>query len=783
MEHSLMRRQFKIFSFFFSFCLSAQAELAGFADQKIDSIHFVGLKKISEDALLAKIGCQKQAVLNPKMIRQDIKTLYETGYFSEITFQAENVNEKTVLTIELKELPVVQEIVYEGNHSFEEKDFKDTIKVKNFDILNLNRIQNDVTALQKFYEEKGFNLAKISFEIDPLPENQVKLRYKIQEFEKLIIKKITFLNNHVFSEHQLKKIFAETKEADDLSPLLSDAHFKETGFKQDMQRLRLWYWDHGYAQFQHEEPLITMSDDKQFIFISVYLEEGDLFNQGSIGFEGDLLFSQKELEDSLTLKTAMTFRISQQQQDIIKLQERYQDLGYAFVNVMPKTRLRPEEKLIDVIYEFEKGDLVHFGEIRISGNDKTLDRVIRRELKIKEGQLYNGTHFRESKENIERLGFFTPNEIAFNTIAVPDRTDVLDVEIIVKERSTGTVNFGAGAGSLQGIFLQAQVSEQNFLGRGQNLSFSAQYSLSQMNRGLNFGFFDPYAFNSKWSAGSDIYYTIFAIPNRYSSSRLGFDVKTGHPLFEYTSFLTTYRLEGNNVLGNSFSLNTDLPESVQQQIVAQQKNMSAADTGILSSLQLQIVRDKRNNRLEPTAGSYQMGSIEFAGLGGDMKFFKLMLNSRFYTRIVSDLILRNNSQIGHIASLGRAIPPSHKFYLGGPSDMKGFYPFQLGPQSDIESFSQPLGGNFLAYTMTELEYPLLRELGLKGLLFFDIGNNWDHIPSFSSKQPFLFRADYGLGVRFFMPMGHIQLTFGWPVAPRSNEDSGPVFGLFFGPPF
>jgi outer membrane protein insertion porin family len=741
----------------------------------ITEIQIDGLGRISQDAVVSKLSTQVGSRMDLKKIRQDILSLNETHYFQKIRFDAKpdpSDRSRIILVIKLKELPVVQEIQYQGNDEFESSQFKDVVKVKVFDILDEVKASADSAAIQKFYEDKGFTLAKVTYELDELPENQIRLRFKIKEFDKLTIKKISFINNKAFSDDQLKRIFGETKEGGSFSFLTSEGNFKEAAFKQDLQRLKLWYWDHGFVQFRHDEPVVTMSDDKRFMYISIYVDEGEIYQMGTVGFEGDLLFPTSELEKELTLKSDQTFRISQQQADIQKLQEKYQDLGYAYVNVIPKTSLRPEARQMDVMYEFEKGELVYFGEFRILGNDKTLDSVIRRELKIREGELYHGTNFRVSKENVERLGFFAPGEVVFTTLTPPERSDILDVEITVKERPTGTMNFGMGIGSLQGFFLQTQISEQNLFGRGQNLSLSAQYSLSVLNRGLNFGFFDPYILDTRFSGGLDVYYTSFSIPGRYANQRTGFDVKLGHPIFEYANILGTYRLESDRVLPGTTT------QSVPQWFID-------ADTGILSSLQGQFIRDKRNNRMEPTAGNYQMASFECAGLGGDMKFFKWVINNRFYSRIIGDLVFRNNTQVGQISGFDhRAVPPSHKFYLGGSGDMKGFQFLQLGPKVEGPDGSvQPLGGNFMGYSLLELEYPLLRELGLKALLFFDLGNNWERLPSVANKDRLEIRMDYGFGFRMFLPMGQLQFTWGWPVDRRANEAEGPVFQLFFGPPF
>ncbi|CAM6054192.1 unnamed protein product [Sphagnum tenellum] len=195
-----------------------------------------------------------------------------------------------------------------------------------------------------------------------------------------------------------------------------------------------------------------MSDDKKWLYISIYVDEGDPYRIGFVDFGGDLLFNKFELGESLSLNSGDLFGITKRNNDIQHLTEKYQDLGYAFVNVIPKMAFHDEQKTVDLEYHFEKGNLVHFGEINILGNSKTYDNVIRRELKIREGELYNGTNLRISKENVERLGYFAQGEVLFNTVSPKGRKDILDLEITVKERSTGTITLGAGYGSVQELY-------------------------------------------------------------------------------------------------------------------------------------------------------------------------------------------------------------------------------------------------------------------------------------------------------------------------------------------
>jgi outer membrane protein insertion porin family len=740
----------------------------GFFGKTVDDVVIRGLKRIERDAIIAKIGTRPGSVLNSEQVRNDIQTLFNMGYFDDIAVESQSAEGQRVhIVFVVRERPVIAKIQFEGNERLSSSDLKDVIKIKEWSILDINKVREDVTLIQKHYEDKGFYLAKVSFDVKPTERDEVTLIYKVNDYDKVQIKKITFLNNKKFKEEELKGILGETREGNFLSFITSSGNFKESAFKQDLQRLTYWYLEHGYVKFKYENPVVTVSDDKKWLYISIYVDEGEAYRMGNIDFSGDLLFPKDELHETLMLGTGETFSISRRNTDIQKLTEKYQDLGYAFVNVVPKMNIRDETHTLDVEYDFEKGNLVYFGEINIVGNTKTFDKVIRRELKIHEGELYSGSRLRESRENVERLGYFTPGEVLFNTITPPGRNDLQNVEISIKERSTGTITLGAGYGSYQGFFFTTQISEINLMGRGQTLSLAAQYSIAILSQSLNIGFTEPYTFDTRWTTGFDIYALKYPIPNRWTTSKLGFDVRFGHPVMEYTNAYITYKHEGIQ------DLNPD--RFVDQSYIL-------ADSGVLSSVILSVIRDKRNNRFETSSGNYQTVSFETAGIGGDKKYFKFVANNRFYHRIIGDLVFRNSTEVGQITGYGgEAIPPSQKFYLGGPNNMKGYQLFLLGPQTvSSQGYPQPLGGNAEAFSLVELEYPIVKDAGIKAVVFFDVGNSWDHFPS--GDEPFTLRSDVGFGFRWFSPIGPLRFEWGFPLNKKVNEES-PVFQFFIGPPF
>jgi len=729
-------------------------------------VEVTGNKRIEGDAIREKLISKPGQLLNLKTIREDIGALHQMGFFSEIEMHGERSGPGVDLVVHVKERPAIAEVVFDGNERVDTDDLKEVIKSKDWNILDINEARQDVKRIQKHYEEKGFFLAKVDYDIEKIDDSKIKLIFRINDYEKVRIKQITFLNNRVYSDDKLKTLLRSTQEGGLFSFLTGSGNFKESAFEQDLQILTLWYLDNGYVKFRYEPPVITVSEDKKWLFVSIYVEEGLQYSVRDIGFSGDLLFSKDELSDGLKLEGDDTFKITERNADIQKLSEMYQDLGYAFVNVVPQMNIDDESRTIDIDYKFEKGELVYFGEINVTGNAKTYDKVIRRELRVFEGELYHGSNLRKSKERVERLGFFAPGEIVFNTRPRKDAPDIVDLEITVKERSTGTVTLGAGYGSVQKFFLTTQVSEINLFGRGQQLSFQGQFAADRESKSINLGFTEPYTLGTRWSSGFDFFYVNYPIPEKYLMRKLGFNLRFGHPITDNVSAFITYKNESLKIVDDRRN------ESNQDDFT---------DVGVLSSVIWSLVRDMRNNRFETTLGSYQKLSVETAGLGGDKRFVKSVFNNRYYVPVVGDLVLRNNIQFGHIAAIGSSpIPPAERFYMGGPNDLRGFDMFSVGPSRlGTAGRLEPLGGSFQMLGMLEFEYPLIREAGLKLVTFYDAGNSFQRFPG-TSDEAFTVKQDAGFGLRWFSPIGPLRFEWGYPIGDQRTD---PEFHFFIGPPF
>ena len=714
---------------------------------KVDAIEVHGLKKVEKEAILEKISLQKGMMLDNHLLKKSINTIYSLKYFESVEAHHVKKKGKNVLIFKVAERPIVSKITFEGNSKISEKELKEKIKTKEFSILDTNTVKSDVKEMLKHYEEKGFYRADVRHTLKKIDKENIELLFHIKELDKIRIKKIAFLGNRAFDDKQLKDIM-ETREEGLFSFMSGSGNFKEFNFQTDIERIKYFYKTKGYLQINVGVPEITVSANRKWIFITIRIHEGPQFTIRNISFQGEMLFSEDKLRETIRLHSDETYSEDLLRKDIQTLTELYQDQGYAFTNVLRTLHVVPGENKVDVEFSFEKGRIVYFGRITVMGNTKTRDKVIRRELKIQEGVKYSGTKLRESRENINRLGFFEVGSVIFNTITPEGKNDVLDVEIHVKERNTGQISLGAGYSTAMGSSLHASISQNNFRGLGQSLSFSL--AISDYDQTFNLGLTEPYFNDTKWTVGGDIFKTRNTSLSAFTYEREGFNLRAGHPIFEYTRLFATYKIEDTTLRGV-------IDPTVEPDL----------ENGIASSIRLALINDKRNNAFEPSAGHYISFATEYTGLGGDKKWWKNEADGRYYYRL-KDFVFRHRLYAGHMSRIdSMSIPRTERFYLGGARNLRGYDYEAIGPlktivdgDGDKREFNS--GSLFSSFAQIEIEHPLAQEAGLKWVVFTDAGDA-------NSLKNFKIYVDYGFGLRWFSPIGVMRFEYGIPLTKDRSE--------------
>ncbi|HXH32516.1 MAG TPA: outer membrane protein assembly factor BamA [Bacteriovoracaceae bacterium] len=723
---------------------------------QVDGIEFTGNRKVESEAILEKINTRPDLMLDNYLLRKDLSRIYEMKYFEEVEAYHKVSAGKNILLFKLIEKPIISKISFSGNDEINDDDLKEQIKTKEFNILDVSTLKNDVLLLQKHYEEKGYFLAMATYQVTDNKNGSVDVKFRIKEWDKVRVKKITFLGNKAIPDEELKN-FMQTREESYFSFLSGSGNFKEMNFQTDVERLKYYYKTRGHLQINIQNPEVTASEDKKWIYITVRLMEGPQFSVNNISFNGELLFTEEEMMEKLKMKSGDVYNEENLRLDIQTLTEMYQDKGYAFANVLRTLEVVPGENKVDVVFSFEKGVIAYFGKIIMKGNTKTRDKVIRRELRIHEGEMYSGSKLKLSKDNVNRLGFFQAESVIFNTITRKGTDNILDLEVSIKERPTGQISLGAGYSTATQMFIQGSVAQNNFRGLGQNINMNLSYSKKQQI--YNVGFTEPYLFDTKWTAGADYYQTLSFFIRSFAYRKHGGDVRVGHPIFEFTRLFLTYRYEDNRV---SDIINSGIDKKVEN--------------GTSSSIQASIVRDKRNNIFEPTSGYYTSTSLEYTGLGGTMRWMKGEVEGRYYYPVWGDLVLRSRFTVSQLfKTTDRDIPRVEKFSMGGARNMRGFNLEDIGPirpafnTRTLKDEDFNFGGLFSLLGTLEFEHPLVKEAGLKWVVFFDAGNVFEE--RIGENDDYSLRSDYGFGFRWFSPIGVLRFEFGFPINPRENEAS------------
>ncbi len=723
---------------------------------------------VVRNALRTKVG----APLDVGMLSKDLERIWDLGYFSDAQlYLDESVPGQPVVVVVVQERPAIRKIEIVGNKELSNDDLKDQIDIKPYAILNLSAARRNARKLQEKYLEKGYYLAEVEQRVEYVGDNEVDLFFDIDENAKIQVARITFTGNVKLSDKKLREVM-QTREGDFFSFLTGAGSYREEAIQRDVQALLGLYYDNGFVHARVAQPRVSISGDKRLLFISIAVTEGEQYRIGQILFAGDLLFTDEQLREKTIVETGELFSRTRLQHDMAAISEKYFDEGYAFANVNPQTLLDDERRIVDLTYEVEKGEQVTIERIELVGNVKTRDKVIRREMRVYEGELFSGSGIRLSRQRITALGFFETVEVNFKR---GSRDDTVIVTATVKEKPTGTLQAGMGFSSIENFMFMAQVSQNNLFGWGQTASFAAQ--LSSLRQLLQLSFTDPYLFDSKWIFSFSLFLQELDYFGFIRASEGG-DITFGYHLTEDLMAHLGYGIEDISVRPGSSGFGN--PDSLPE---------SRFRDGLVSALRLTLNFDQRDNRLFPTAGNYQSLSGEFSRpwLGASFVFNRYLFNSRYYQPLPLGLVLKGQATLGYIE--GNNLPISELFFIGGINTVRGYGLRSIAPTVPVALERDPgsslvdfaVGGNKEAIFNFELEFPIIEAAMIRGVLFYDMGNVYAEDRGFfdDSEGKLGMLHSWGFGIRWFSPIGPLRLEVGFPVTPR-RQDQGHLFEFTIG---
>jgi outer membrane protein insertion porin family len=721
---------------FFPGILSADSE-------KITNISITGNETRETSALLPVLKSSVGEPFSAEKVNEDVKALYRVGIFQDVRVESTRTAGGVSLVFHVAEKPLVESIRISGNKEIANDKIRDAIGFKAGSVFSGGELAKSQKKVKKLYTDEGYYLAEVNATTSKVGKSGVRVSFDIKEGSKVLIKTISFEGNKVFSARKIRKQM-ETKEKWFLSWITGAGTYKEDVLKNDVNRIADLYFNNGYINVKVGEPQVKMLPDRSGLEVTIGITEGDQYRTGSLDFKGDLLESKEVLHGKLKLEKGLVFSRETLREDVIVLTDLYADKGFAFTNVTPLSKIDPDKKTIDITFEFEKGEKIYIERINISGNTKTRDKVVRREFRLAEGDLYSSTALKRTKQNIENLGFFESANIA---TAKGSAGNKLNLNTEVKEKSTGQFSVGAGYSSSDGVIGQGSIQQNNFLGLGLKGTLAA--SIGGKTQLYNIGLSDPYFLDTNWTLGFDIYRSEREYED-YTRRVTGGDIKAGYKISDRLSTFWMYKYEVKSL----FDLSTEFIEN---------PTLMTETSGTVGSLYGSLSLDTTDYRLDPSKGFTSSISAEYAGLGGNQRFTRFIGQSGVYFPLIWKTVLSVRGELGFMMRDGKDIPIDEKFYLGGINTIRGYSSRTVSPVVN----GVYVGGVKEAIVNVDYVFPIVRDFGLKGVAFFDAGNSYAPGQQIFSKL----LMSYGAGLRWYSPMGPLRLEYGFPVNPREGIDN------------
>lgn len=743
----------------------ASAEAAGY---QVDGVVFEGNRRIDADAMRAQLS-KTSGLLTDDVIHEGVSALYKTGFFDQVTasvVQPDAKNKRRLLKYSVVEKPLLRKIFIKGNKHVSEDDLGEVLKFEGKRFLDKQRVDTLVRIATSYYQREGFFDAKFDSSVIPVGDSQVDLTLTVDEGKRYKIRRI-ILRGADDDESDMLTAMQTKRYKWWSSWIMGTGRLNKDLLENDKGVLRNYLLDHGYVDGTVSDAAIEKKEGAIEITIEVKL--GEKYKLGKITASGDLIDGDAEKTVSgLKGETGEIFSAAVLREDGLRITDKFADHGYAFANVVPNTSVDRAAKEVNIDYSSAKGKLVSVNEIKISGNEKTYDTVIRRELIIDEQDTYSRAKVRRSQELLERLGYF--EEVGISTSPTA-RDDQVDLNVNVREGSTGTFSAGVGYSTSDGALFNARISENNLFGTGRRASINVDIGTRADN--IIFSFTDRRVNDSFWSAGIDAYKTEREYSD-FNRALTGSGLTVGYPMERVVGewardidFSTRYEYDQVEI--------SDVDEDNAAQLVIDSEGTSSA-----SAITPRLVRNTVNNPLNPTKGSTQDISYEIAGLGGSQDYTILEAKNLLYVPLwksgFGDFVFSWRTKFGYgDTPNGEPLPLFKRYFPGGINSVRGYKTRTLGPK---DSKGEEYGGSKEFVNNFEMIFPLINSAGLKGVVFYDAGQAWDDDEKVDFGD---LRYGYGYGIRWTSPLGPIRVEVGYPV-DREPGEKGVVTMFSFGAP-
>lgn len=718
-----------------------------FQHETVTEIRVEGNDRIEADAILRQIQTKVGSIYKKDQVTQDLRSIYKMGYFDDLKADAESTDKGKVITFHVKEKPTIRRIKISGNLRFDDEEIKENLTISTGAILNIFKIRSNLEQIENQYKEKNYHQIVVDYKVHPLKNNQADIEFVIKEGPKIYVTTINFEGNKAIETKKLKKVI-KTSEKGFFYWITSSGDLDRSKLDQDAALLKAFYGNQGYIRVRVSDPIVDIHDDG--IIITFKIDEGSRFKVGKIDVSGDLIQPREALLENLSLGKSTYFSRETLRSDIIALTDLYGNYGYAHADVRPQVHEDNNNLVVDVTYEIQKKQEVYYENIFISGNNRTRDKVIRRQLRVYEKERFNGAALKRSIRNLYRLDYF--DDIKVNSLK-GSTEDQMVLKIDVTEKPTGAFSFGAGYSSEENLFFTGSISQRNFLGKGQQLTLVGEIGGSTTR--YNVSFTEPWLFDIPLSA------TVFTYDQlkeytEYTRDSLGGGFAFGYPVYDYTRLYLSYSYDTSDVS----DISDDADDTIKE----------LEGTNATSKVGTTLSYDSRDKTFNPTEGSKHSINFDHAGLGGDVGFNKVIVDTGWYFPLFKGLIGFVHGKAGWVDENddSKILPDYEKFYLGGINSMRGFeYRGIYIPDTNSEGIETKRGGTRMLQFNIEAIFPISEKLGLMGVVFFDAGNVYDDRIDWGD-----LRQSAGAGFRWYSPLAPIRVEYGKILDRREGEDEG-----------
>ena len=710
-----------------------------------------GNRRVQEALILGRIRSVVGVPFNPSQASDDVRSIFTLGFFDDVQLKVEDFEGGVKLTFVVMERPFVRDVEFIGNSKLNTTDLQENIDLKLGSVYNPVDVERAKEKIKEAYEDEGYFEVQISSAVEKFGDGDVKVIFTVNEGRRITIEKIVFRGNKGLKDSIIKEAMA-TKER---QLFILRGTVQRQKLEEDIDRIVGVYQDHGYVQMRVERYDTSVNRETARVTITIDIVEGAQYRVGPIKFSGLSLLPEVEVGRQLRFKTGDVFSRTELRETVRGISDLYSTIGHASSEVIPRTDQQPATLTMDVSIEVTEGPEVYVERINISGNTRSEDRILRRELPFVEGDLFTLQKLQRARQRLINLGYF--ESVQVDTQPGTDKTRII-VNVEVTERPTGVFSIGGGYSSVDSFVGTLDISQNNFLGRGWQLALRIRAGAKNQQGTISFT--EPWLFDRPLSAGFDL----FSIKRNYSDydyQSLGGDVRMSHPFQEYWRASTTYRLTQDDITNIRVAGDTLL--------------QAQAGKTITSAITLGLTRDSRDNIQTPGRGGLTSMSVDFAGLGGDNQFVKTIASATYFYPIWMGHILSGRAEIGAGWGWGKdPLPIFERFFLGGPNSIRSVKFRAISP---VDEFGNKIGGS--SEVLGNIEYIVPLPFNFRVAAFFDIGNVYGFGTPFDLTNT---REAAGPGIRWQSPFGPIRVDYGINLDRKKGETFG-TFQFSVGSPF